>query len=49
VVAGAPVLGLGTVLLRPDRQSSQHTPRTTKLYDRTTDEITLDEIERIAI
>jgi integrase len=24
-------------------------PRTTKLYDRTTDEITLDEVERIAI
>jgi hypothetical protein len=24
-------------------------PRTTKLYDRTSDEITLDEVERIAI
>jgi hypothetical protein len=24
-------------------------PRTTKLYDRTVDEITLDEVERIAI
>jgi hypothetical protein len=26
-----------------------HTTRTTKLYDRTSDELTLDEIERIAI
>ena len=29
--------------------AAHESPRTTKLYDRTTDEITLDEIERIAI
>jgi hypothetical protein len=31
-------------------QTAAHeSPRTTKLYDRTSDEITLDEVERIAI
>jgi hypothetical protein len=35
---------------RTPRQSPAHeSPRTTKLYDRTSDEITLDEVERIAI
>ncbi len=29
--------------------AGHESPRTTKLYDRTSDEITLDEIERIAI
>ncbi len=29
--------------------AAHESPRTTKLYDRTSDEITLDEIERIAI
>jgi site-specific recombinase XerD len=29
--------------------AAHETPRTTKLYDRTSDEITLDEVERIAI
>lgn len=29
--------------------SAHESPRTTKLYDRTGDEITLDEVERIAI
>ena len=29
--------------------AAHESPRTTKLYDRTTDEITLDEVERIAI
>jgi hypothetical protein len=29
--------------------AAHESPRTTKLYDRTTDEITLDEIERIGI
>jgi hypothetical protein len=29
--------------------SATRCPRTTKLYDRTNDQITLDEIERIAI
>jgi hypothetical protein len=27
----------------------QEPPRTTKLYDRTNDQVTLDEVERIAI
>jgi integrase/recombinase XerD len=29
--------------------AAHESPRTTKLYDRTTDEITLDEVERIGI
>ena len=29
--------------------SAYESPRTTKLYDRTSDEITLDEVERIAV
>jgi len=29
--------------------AAHESPRTTKLYDRTNDEITLDEVERIAI
>ena len=29
--------------------AAHESPRTTKLYDRTNDQITLDEIERIAI
>ena len=46
-------------VLRPPRRrgaiekaqqiAAHESPRTTKLYDRTTDEITLDEVERIAI
>jgi hypothetical protein len=31
------------------RQAAHESPRTTKLNDRTGDEITLDEVERIAI
>ena len=33
----------------PRRIADHESPRTTKLYDRTSDEITLDEVERIAI
>jgi len=34
----------------PAQQIAAHeSPRTTKLYDRTNDQISLDEIERIAI
>jgi integrase/recombinase XerD len=29
--------------------AAQESPRTTKLYDRTSDKFTLDEVERIAI
>jgi hypothetical protein len=34
---------------RPQAIAAHESPRTTKLYDRTGDEITLDEVERIAI
>ena len=34
---------------RPSRSPPTSRPKTTKLYDRTSDQITLDEIERIAI
>jgi hypothetical protein len=32
-----------------DHMAAHESPRTTKLYDRTGDEITLDEVERISI
>jgi integrase/recombinase XerD len=34
---------------RASRIAAHESPRTTKLYDRTGDEITLDEVERITI
>ncbi|MBS0264731.1 MAG: tyrosine-type recombinase/integrase [Planctomycetes bacterium] len=39
----------GGTLEHAQRIAAHESPRTTKLYDRTTDEITLDEIERISI
>lgn len=39
----------GGTLEHAQRIAAHESPRTTKLYDRTNDEITLDEIERIAI
>ena len=39
----------GGTLEHAQRIAAHESPRTTKLYDRTSDEITLDEIERIAI
>ena len=39
----------GGTLEHAQQIAAHESPRTTKLYDRTTDEITLDEIERIAI
>jgi integrase/recombinase XerD len=35
--------------LSPQAMAAHESPRTTKIYDRTGDEITLDEVERIAI
>jgi len=34
---------------RHQQTAAHESPRTTKLYDRTSDQITLDEIERIAV
>jgi integrase/recombinase XerD len=39
----------GGTLERAQAIAAHESPRTTKLYDRTSDEITLDEIERIGI
>ena len=39
----------GGTLEHAQQIAAHESPRTTKLYDRTTDQITLDEIERIAI
>ena len=39
----------GGTLENAQRMAAHESPRTTKLYDRTGDEITLDEVERIAI
>jgi hypothetical protein len=39
----------GGTLENAQAMATQESPRTTKLYDRTSDEITLDEIERITI
>jgi integrase/recombinase XerD len=42
-------LDSGGTLENAQRMAAHESPRTTKLYDRTGDEITLDEVERIAI
>jgi hypothetical protein len=39
----------GRTLEHAQQIAAHESPRTTKLYDRTTDQITLDDIERIAI
>jgi integrase/recombinase XerD len=39
----------GGTLEKAQAIAAHESPRTTKLYDRTSDEITLDEIERIGI
>ncbi len=39
----------GGTLEHAEQIAAHESPRTTKLYDRTNDQITLDEIERIAI
>ena len=39
----------GGTLENAQAMAAHESPRTTKLYDRTGDEITLDEVERIAI
>ena len=39
----------GGTLENTQRRAAHENPRTTKLYDRTGDEITLDEVERIRI
>lgn len=42
-------LGNGGTLEKAQLMAAHASPRTTKLYDRTGDQITLDEVERIAI
>jgi integrase/recombinase XerD len=42
-------LDAGGTLEKAQAMAAHESPRTTKLYDRTGDEITLDEVERIAI
>ena len=39
----------GGLAQNTQEMAAHESPRTTKLYDRTGDEITLDEVERIAI
>jgi len=39
----------GGTLEHAQQIAAHESPRTTKLYDRTTDQVSLDEIERIAI
>ncbi len=39
----------GGTLEKAQQIANHESPRTTKLYDRSSDEISLDEIERIAI
>ena len=45
----APVLGLIFLRFAEARFAAHESPRTTKLYDRTSDELTFDEIEWIGI
>ena len=42
-------LEAGGTLENAQAMAAHESPRTTKLYDRTSDEITLDEVERITI
>ena len=42
-------LEAGGTLENAQAMAAHESPRTTKLYDRTSDEITLDEVERISI
>ena len=42
-------LEAGGTLENAQAMAAHESPRTTKLYDRTGDEITLDEVERISI
>jgi integrase len=42
-------LNAGGTIEKAQQIAAHESPRTTKLYDRTNDELTLDEIERIAI
>ena len=42
-------LEAGGTLKNAQTMAAHESPRTTKLYDRTADEITLDEVERITI
>jgi integrase len=39
----------GGTLEHAQQIAAHESPRTTKLYDRTTDQVSLDEIERVAI
>ena len=39
----------GVTIEKAQQIAAHESPRTTKLYDRTNDEITLDEVERILI
>jgi len=39
----------GRTLEKAQQMANHESPRTTKLYDRTNDAVTLDEIEKIAI
>jgi hypothetical protein len=41
--------GLGQLDHQRQRIATHESPRTTKLYDRTSDQVTLDEIEKIQI
>jgi hypothetical protein len=42
-------LSNGGTIEKAQQIAAHESPRTTKLYDRTSDEITLDEVERILI
>jgi hypothetical protein len=44
-----PYLEVGGTLETAQAMAAHESPRTTEIYDRTGDEITLDEVERIAI
>jgi integrase/recombinase XerD len=45
--ASPPISKKGGTLENAQLMAAHESPRTTKLYDRTGDEITLDEVERI--
>jgi NAD(P)-dependent dehydrogenase (short-subunit alcohol dehydrogenase family) len=49
VIGVTAYLNAGGTLENAQAMAAHESPRTTKLYDRTGDEITLDEVERITI
>jgi len=49
ILIARPIIELNSTLEHAQQIAAHESPRTTKLFDRTQDEISLDEVERIRI